>query len=319
MFTGVAVLAGILGGEGGIRHSIYLSKEQRIYLTRDFYIAQAFHLLAIGAGKLAIGFLLLRLFGAASIWRRYLIWVLMAIQTIFTILSVIFSFVQCENPAALWDPYLLPATYCWDPEVQSRFTIFYGSLSAAVDFVFALLPISFIWKLHMSARKKAGIAVLLGGGVLSGICAAIKTNKLTTLTVRSDLLWSIFELYTWSGTEICLIIMCGCVPAIKLLWDRFFGQKSQAMSEGTPPQSDASRGRLASLFKSPKRDKFELTSLNDSLQNISHPVDAKAFSSHNTSVRPEVFEDATSSNKPSDLEGGIQISNSFRVDWSERV
>lgn len=61
------------------------------------------------------------------------------------------------------------------------------------------MPITLIWKLQLDVKKKIGLAFLLGCGVLTGVCAAIKTSKLASLASRSDLTWETYNLYIWTG------------------------------------------------------------------------------------------------------------------------
>ncbi|XXH03925.1 hypothetical protein Hte_010333 [Hypoxylon texense] len=323
LFTSVAALAVLYATSGGTRHPVYLERDQEAFVTEIFYISQAVHIITIGVGKLAIGSLLLRLLGPVSKWRRYGIWLLMVLISIFSVLALVFSLVQCPDPADLWNPDPKAVTACWDPAIQSKFTIFFGSLSSAVDFAFALLPITLVWKLHLTLRKKIGLVVLLGGGVLSGICAAVKADQLAALANRDDLLWATFDLYLWSGAEISLMIICGCVPTIKPLWDRFFGGMLSRTRKESNQQSRSHHSqskRWTTLFRGQKhRAGFELSSINYSLDNITHPTEANAFSNNNRRNRPRDSKDATSTGPAQEIEGVIQVSREFHVDWTDRA
>lgn len=95
-------------------------------------------------------------------------------------------------------------------------TLFLG-WNVAMDFLLALFPVTIVYGLHMSTNRKVAISILLGLGMLcveltgfllpifehqadvysSGICAAIKTAKLSALASRADPLWAEYDLYTW--------------------------------------------------------------------------------------------------------------------------
>ncbi|KAI1299023.1 hypothetical protein F5Y03DRAFT_253870 [Xylaria venustula] len=225
LFTTVAIIVAIFGASGGTRHSYYLSDEQVIYVTKLNWIAQPFGIIALATGKIAVGLLLLRVIASTSRWRRVTICFLMASTFISNVLAVVLTFAQCKDPAALWDPSVHAITSCWDPRVQSGFSTFTGSLNSAVDILFSLIPTTVIWKLQISAKRRLGLVILLSGGVLSGISAAIKTNQLVSLTARSDLNWETFGLYLWTGIEIFLILVCGCIPTLRPLWDQFSGRR----------------------------------------------------------------------------------------------
>jgi nitrate/TMAO reductase-like tetraheme cytochrome c subunit len=43
------------------------------------------------------------------------------------------------------------------------------------------------WNLQMRLHIKIGLGALFGCGVAAGVCAAVKTKELSTLTATSDL------------------------------------------------------------------------------------------------------------------------------------
>ncbi|KAI0389949.1 hypothetical protein F5Y17DRAFT_446906 [Xylariaceae sp. FL0594] len=233
LFAVLTVFAGFVGSNGGTRHLRYLTGDQAKKVTRLNWIAQPFGIIALATGKLSVGFLLLRLLPPKSRWRRLSICVQRSLTMIANSISVVLTFAQCKDPAALWDPAVRATTYCWDPRVQSDFSTFTGSLNSAVDIIFSLLPITLIWNLQMSVRRRLGLIVLLGSGSFSGVSAAIKTSQLVSLTARGDLTWATFGLYLWTGIEIFVIIVCGCVPTLRPLMPRFHGSKTASRSTGT--------------------------------------------------------------------------------------
>lgn len=231
-----------MGSNGGTRHVYYLTAPQATYVVRLNYIAQPFGIMAVATGKLAVGFLILRLVGSTSKWRKYSLWFLMILTTIISILAAVFTFTQCQVPAALWNPALRQTTHCWEPAVQSNFSIFSASLNSAIDFILALMPISIIWHLQLSLRKRIGVVFLLGCGVLSGVCAAIKTANLVALAARSDLTWETFKLYLWTSSEIFLIIVCGSIPTLRPLWDKIVHGRSRKAPSGSYASGTSSFG-----------------------------------------------------------------------------
>lgn len=59
----------------------------------------------------------------------------------------------------------------------------------------------------------------------TGICAAIKASKLSTLNARSDITWETFQLFLWTGIEIILLIVCGSIPALKPIYAICMGHR----------------------------------------------------------------------------------------------
>jgi hypothetical protein len=64
------------------------------------------------------------------------------------------------------DPEVKARTKCWNPKIQSSFSIYGASMHALVDFFLALLPITLVWGLKTDLRKRIALCVLLGCGSL---------------------------------------------------------------------------------------------------------------------------------------------------------
>jgi hypothetical protein len=117
----MSVLYTQLATIGGFRHIVYLSPDQQLKVVKFQWCLQPVFLFNFGLSKLSVGLLILRLIGPNVKVRRYFIWVLNIITMIYTILAVIFVFVQCDPPAALWDPVLAETARCWNPEDYMAF------------------------------------------------------------------------------------------------------------------------------------------------------------------------------------------------------
>ncbi|KAI0550474.1 hypothetical protein F4679DRAFT_542537 [Xylaria curta] len=306
LFAVLTVFVGFLGSAGGTRHLYYLKNGVAKQVTKLNWIAQAFGIIALGTGKLAVGFLLLRLIPPTTRWRRRIIWALMSLTMIGNSLSVILTFTQCRNVAALWDPDVRAVTKCWDPKVQSNFSTFSGSLNSAVDIIFSLIPITLIWKLHLSIQKRLGLIVLLGSGSFAGVSAAIKTNQLVTLTARSDLTWETFGLYLWTGIEIFVIIVCGCIPTLKPLWIRLFGGKSGSHDSSTD----------GSYYKTPPHARDQDSTRLKDLPSRVQATHSKNISNNNASTYTGANGQHINLSPLRNEEGLIQVTRSFQVEYS---
>jgi hypothetical protein len=128
------------------------------------WIAQPLAIFCLGSAKISVAFLITRLLNRTSVWRRWSLYITSALTAINTCLMIIFTFAQCEKPAALWDDELRPSVKCWDPSIQSNFSIYGASMHAAMDFFLALLPITLVWGLKTSLRKRLALCGLLGCG-----------------------------------------------------------------------------------------------------------------------------------------------------------
>ncbi|PVH93849.1 hypothetical protein DM02DRAFT_211591 [Periconia macrospinosa] len=247
IFVPLTILLTIICFEGGTRHLLYLAEdpEHLVYVSKLNWIAQPFAIFCLGTGKMAIAFLILRLLNRASVWRRWSLYVASVWTALNTIGMITLTFAQCKNPAALWDMSLKESTSCWDPKVQSSFSIYGAAVHVLIDFYLAVIPITLVWKLKTDLRKRIGLCALLGCGSITGICAAIKTTKLTTLNARSDMTWETFSLFLWTGIEIILLIICGSIPALKPIYAICMGRRPGTYSRTTGSRGVPSGGHLS--------------------------------------------------------------------------
>ncbi|KAL8648162.1 MAG: hypothetical protein Q9226_006111 [Calogaya cf. arnoldii] len=174
---------------------------------------------AIASGKISVAFLIQRLQGASK-WRTRFLHFCSISVGLLALFVVIFLFAQCQPVQTLWTPSMIKdgTGHCWDPIPNNNFDIAVASYYAWLDFVLALMPASFIWKLQMATRKKLALCSLLGLGVFAGICATIKTANLRTTTHKEDMTWKLPAYMLWNALEVNIIIVAACIPTLRPLF-----------------------------------------------------------------------------------------------------
>jgi len=168
VFVPLTILVSLFSLNGGTRHLAYLSEDptHMVYVTKLNWIAQPLAIFCLGSGKVSISFLILRLLNRSSVWRKWSLYIAIAWTSINTILMILFTFIQCKNPAALWDASLKKTTKCWDPSVQSSFSTYGAAVHAITDFYLAAIPVTLVWGLQTSLGKRLALCALLGCGSL---------------------------------------------------------------------------------------------------------------------------------------------------------
>ncbi|KAI1407193.1 hypothetical protein F5Y13DRAFT_206546 [Hypoxylon sp. FL1857] len=317
LFACLTVIVGFIGANGGTRHVYFLGASEVEYVVKLNYIAQPFGIVSVGTGKIAVGLTILRLLGSTSKWRKRGLWVLIILTGVITIVTAIFTFTQCKVPAALWQPSLRPTASCYDPSIQSNFSIFSASWNSAIDFILALLPGTFIWRLHLTVRKRVGLIVLLGCGMLSGVCSAIKTAQLVSLAARSDLTWATYQLFAWASAEIFVIILCGSVPTLKPLWNRVFSQKRSKLTPQsfTYGQYSFEPGSSNSRFRKSKNAGHELTSFDNIMGTASAALATSTTGEPDAGNCPSNISNLPGVTSPRDGDEVIRVTRSIHLDW----
>lgn len=238
---------------GGCKHLAALTPIQVGQAVKFNWMTQVWGIMGFAVAKISVALLILRIIGPFTVYRKYILYFTMLSVFCINAIVCILIYAQCTPPRALWEPQLIAAgeARCWNPNIVTDYAIFLSSWNVAVDVLLACLPVTIVYQLkNTGLRKKIGICVLLGLGLVAAICGAIKIKFLAGLNARSDLTCKSFlhflltcvhvaedcvltdgqtgdtyNLFAWSGAELFVIIVCGSIPPIKPLFDKVFERR----------------------------------------------------------------------------------------------
>jgi len=213
----------MLALSGGARHVLYLTIDQLVASLKSIWLSLFFAILAVAFAKCSVAFFILELFGRTSFWRRRILYAASFVTMASAFLNAGFVLGQCQPTSALWEVDI-PGE-CWRFLIIIDFCYYTASTFTAMDFLLAFLPATFVWKLKMIRKKKLSLCLLLGTGVVAGIFAAIKTFefeqfKRSSDSISTDFTWDLYVFWVWTTLETSTIIICGCIPTLKPLYDR---------------------------------------------------------------------------------------------------
>jgi len=186
-------------------------------------------LLSGGVGKIAVVALILQIQGSAATRpKRYFLHFIWASAMLIDIMQVIMLINQCSPPWKLW--YSKTPGNCHLVKVASNTGEFTGAWSAFCDIALAIYPATMFWDLSLNTKKKIGLTLLMGCGVVAGLTAAVKTGfvKLSTSTVDPTYVSTPLKILLYSETW--LIIILGSIPTLKPLFDRIYVATARATS-----------------------------------------------------------------------------------------
>lgn len=106
---------------GGARHLYYLEPQNLVLVLKYNFSSQPFGAMAATVGKCSVAFLLLRILGPNTVWRKRFLYLQLVIYMAITIMNIIVTFAQCSPPRALWER--VPGSKCWNPDVVVDITI----------------------------------------------------------------------------------------------------------------------------------------------------------------------------------------------------
>ncbi|KAJ3580275.1 hypothetical protein NPX13_g278 [Xylaria arbuscula] len=213
--------------------------------------------LASDLSKTSFGFTLIRVTEAKM---KKLVIVLIILLNIIYFFTIIFTFFKCSPAIYSW----LPKETCWDIWRYIKFAIFGGSFSAAVDFVFALVPWFLVRNLNMKRAEKLGVAIAMSFGTIAGITALIRTVFLPSLA-SSTFSTKATTLVIWYVAEPATTIIAASIPVLRALIKElhtsgakyFSGEKygsGRPDASGVKASKGASKTRRVSASHQPSSD-----------------------------------------------------------------
>ncbi|KAI8276988.1 hypothetical protein K4K60_007309 [Colletotrichum sp. SAR11_57] len=158
------------------------------------------------------------LFVAARLFVRLAVYNKLMSDDYWIILSTICA---CSPPSAAWN-FDLPRD-CIKPKVIEGLAFWASSWSAFLDFYLAIYPAVVLWRLQMSMKKKIGLTIALGMGVISGCVGIVKTTGIPTF-LSEDVSYELCEPLYWTSIEGNLIIIAACIPILGPLLEMFKGR-----------------------------------------------------------------------------------------------
>ncbi|PYH81628.1 hypothetical protein BO82DRAFT_402155 [Aspergillus uvarum CBS 121591] len=221
LYTAATAMSTAMELRGGARHVAYLSAEEILYIGKMQIINQFPAALSAMCGKISVALFIMRISGRTSKWRRWFLTVHIVLYFCLTVLSLCILIGQCKPVQALWDMSLRTSgqATCLDARINTDITMLQSAFGAYLDFVLALLPLSFIVDLKVSLRKRIVLFCILSLGIVAGVCACIKTSEFIPATGGTDPTWDGYALYLWAFLEIPLVIIAACIPPSKPIWD----------------------------------------------------------------------------------------------------
>ncbi|MCJ1356587.1 MAG: hypothetical protein MMC33_006582 [Icmadophila ericetorum] len=220
----LATVGTIMTLKGGCKHIYYLLIEggtgALVEVAYLFYICQPLAIMGIAVSRTSVAVLVLRILGPNSVWRKRFLWFSIASTLLISTLTSILLFVACKPVTGLWNPFI--EADCWNPDIDTNLAIFASAWNVFMDVCLALIPVTIYWNLNLSLKKRIALCFLTGMGILAGISGTVKASKLYE-SIQLDFTWASYDLLMWNGVETILIIICGCLPTLKPLYDACLG------------------------------------------------------------------------------------------------
>ncbi|PWY88383.1 hypothetical protein BO70DRAFT_350749 [Aspergillus heteromorphus CBS 117.55] len=223
LYTTAISLSTLMVSHGSIRHIEYLSSSELTYVLKLQTINEPIGMFALIFGKSSVALFIKRIFSGTKKWRRWFLDINVVLYFLVSLAVLGIMFGQCTSPAALWEPELEISgkVKCINSTFVLAMYMLQGAWGAYLDFALAFLPLTFLLELKINMQKRIALCILLGLGVIAGVCASIKTWAFTKAESTTDVTWNGYALYLWTALELAFLVIAGCIPPSKTIWDYF--------------------------------------------------------------------------------------------------
>ncbi|KAI1072647.1 hypothetical protein LB507_002828 [Fusarium sp. FIESC RH6] len=207
------ILEGVKQGIGKHNDAVE-SDEIKVQALMWQALATATYILDMMFIKLSIGVFLLRL----SVQRVYnwIIWISLAIITIWSLVLWFWNLFQCNPVEMQWDFRIKDGTcVSADQIVSAAYAI--SVMTVLSDWLYALLPIPMLWSVKMTKQAKATVIVILGLGIFASVATLVRLRFLADLTDTEDILFAGTDAMVWTLIEPGVAIIASSLATIRPL------------------------------------------------------------------------------------------------------
>jgi hypothetical protein len=205
--------------KNGLGRDIWtLQADQITNVLFYYFLGEIFYVTGLGISKISILFFYLRVFPAKNF--RSLTYSVMVLCGAYTVAFFVATLLQCRPISMAWDQWDgLHKGTCNDIHLQ-------GWIAAAINiFLDALvmgLPMKHLAALNMSLKKKVMVMSMFGVGIFVIVISVIRLESLIHFSNTQNVTWDYVDAGLWSLIEIDVSIVCGCMPAHRLLIAKFW-------------------------------------------------------------------------------------------------
>ncbi|KAJ5204011.1 uncharacterized protein N7498_004890 [Penicillium cinerascens] len=200
----------------------------------------------ISLAKISVCLFLLRIFQTPIF--RYITYTMIVVNTAIAISWILVDSFHCIPVHLAWTG--------WEHEESGKCinfitsTFVNGFVNIAVDVIMVMMPMWEVLKLTLSFRKKLGVAVMFGMGLVLTAVGIVRVIILSRNDSTENPTFEMEPLNYWSVIECQVAIICACLPATRAFIVHYIpgmlGQSENASSSGGAHTSSNPRSKTIS-------------------------------------------------------------------------
>ncbi|RMZ66270.1 oxidase [Pyrenophora seminiperda CCB06] len=237
--------------QNGLGRDIWtLTDVQITNVLKFYYMGEIFYVVALGISKISILFFYLRVFPAKSF--RVLTYSVMGVAAAYTVAFFFATTIQCWPISLAWTQWDgLHKGTCNNIHLQGWIA---AAINIALDVVVMILPMKHLAALNMSLKKKIMVMSMFSVGIFVIFVSTIRLYSLIHFASTQNITWNYVDAGIWSLLEINVSIICGCMPAHRLLivklWPKMRSHVASSMGM-TSKKSNLNSNSNATDFQLP--------------------------------------------------------------------
>lgn len=163
--------------------------------------------------KISVALMLLRF--EAHPKRRKFLWAMIVFQIVLSTYNMMSQLFGCIPLRKSWDLSNHVDGRCMPYHVSTASQATVQGCVILTDWIFALLPITFLRKVQRPLRERIVIGFLMGLGVFTGVASIVKLKQIVTMHKSSDSNAEIFVVAMWCSIEALIGFIASCVPCLR--------------------------------------------------------------------------------------------------------
>ncbi|KAL6705438.1 hypothetical protein ACN47E_006703 [Coniothyrium glycines] len=205
--------------KNGLGRDIWtLTPTEITQMLKYFYIMAWLYFIQLTLLKLTLLFFYIRVFPSKGVQR--LLWGTVIFVIAWGTAFVIVAVFQCRPISYFW--------LKWDGLHEGKclkinaVAAANAAISIVLDFWILGVPLWQLWGLKLHWKKKVGVALMFCVGTFVTVVSILRLQALVHFAASSNASWEFYDVSVWSTIEICVGIMCACLPTLRLLLVRLF-------------------------------------------------------------------------------------------------
>ncbi|KAF1932823.1 uncharacterized protein M421DRAFT_416433 [Didymella exigua CBS 183.55] len=195
-----------------------LTPQEITEMLKWFYVMATLYFTQVTLLKLTLIFFYIRVFPSKEVQR--LLWATVVFVLLWGIAFIITAIFQCQPIHYFWTKWDgMHNGTCLDSNAIAASN---AAISIALDFWILGIPLWQLWGLKLHWKKKVAVALMFCLGTFVTIVSILRLQSLVQFAQTSNASWEFYNVSVWSTIEICVGIMCACLPTLRLLLVKLF-------------------------------------------------------------------------------------------------